>query len=439
MATYEEDLALPPELLAEQDAIKRRMAIAQALMQQAQDPLVAPQGGRYVVPISPLQGIAKLAKTYLGAKGMKDSQEAAREVEGRGLSNRRAEMERILQAGAGTPEIQQPSDQFGGGPGRAGTPGGRDKLIQAMAQSQYPEFQQVALQQQMRPPIQLGRTLVDSNTYKPLAVDQAVAAEQEAARKQRMAELEMKLVDARSSREEKFAAQKELANMQSQSRKELANMQLEGRKDMAKVTEAITKQGRGESKYAEERMKAKAGEMTALEKSAGAAYKQIQALDRFLEASKTGTEGGAQPILTDVRNFLSTFGVPSGNLKEVRQMEQAVNDILATKFQEFGARGLTDRDMAILQASLPRVETDRRSRENIANILRKAHINTINDYQAQIEEEARLHPDLAGKLSSPPWVNEFRKRGTPEEQAAPSGSPGSPGVIPESVKRFLSR
>lgn len=436
MATYEEDLALPPELLAEQDAIRRRMAIAQALMQQGQEPLIAPQGGRYVVPVNPLQGLAKLAKTYIGAKGVRDSQDAERELKKQARADRQAEMDRILQAGSGTTEIAMPAEALGGGPGRAAVPGGRDRLIQAMAQSRYPEFQQAALQQQMRPPIQLGRTLIDPNNYKPLAVDQAVAAEQEAARKQRMAELQMKLDDARASREEKFAAQKELANIQTQSRKELANMQLEGRKDMAKVTEAITKQGRGESKYAEERMKAKASEMTSLEKAAGAAFKQIQALDRFLEASKTGTEGGAQPILTDVRNFLSTFGIPSGNLKEVRQMEQAVNDILATKFQEFGARGLTDRDMAILQASLPRVETDRRSRENIANILMKAHINTINDYQAQIEEEARLHPDLAGKLSSPPWVKDFRKRRMPEEKTA---TPGSPSIIPDSVKRYLNR
>lgn len=224
MATYEEDLALPPELLAEQDAIRRRMAIAQALMQQGQEPLIAPQGGRYVVPVNPLQGLAKLAKTYIGAKGVRDSQNAERELKKQARADRQAEMDRILQAGSGTTEIAMPADALGGGPGRAAVPGGRDKLIQAMAQSQYPEFQQAALQQQMRPPIQLGRTLVDPNTYKPLAVDQAVAAEQEAARKQRMAELEMKLADARASRKEKLAAQKELASMQIESRKDLASV-----------------------------------------------------------------------------------------------------------------------------------------------------------------------------------------------------------------------
>lgn len=231
MASYEESLALPPELAAEQEAIARRRMIAQAMMQQAQEPLIMPQGGRLVVPVSPFQGIAKLAKSYLGAKGVKDSEEASKSLAERSKAARmeeraarQEEMARIIQAGAGSPEISQPPDALGGGPGRPAMTGGRDKLIAAMAQSRYPDMQGMALQQQMKAPINLGRSLIDPNTYKTVATDDTFIAEQQMAREQRQRELEMKLNDSRVAREEKIAAQKELAAMQIESRKELSNV-----------------------------------------------------------------------------------------------------------------------------------------------------------------------------------------------------------------------
>ena len=47
--------------------IKRRQALAQALMQQAQEPLGAGQStGRYVTKVSPFEGLAKLGQAYFG-------------------------------------------------------------------------------------------------------------------------------------------------------------------------------------------------------------------------------------------------------------------------------------------------------------------------------------------------------------------------------------
>ncbi len=65
---------IPPELAAEMMGIKGRKAISQALLEQSMQPLQAPEvKGRFSVPISPLQGIAKLAQSYMGQKGLTEA------------------------------------------------------------------------------------------------------------------------------------------------------------------------------------------------------------------------------------------------------------------------------------------------------------------------------------------------------------------------------
>lgn len=62
---------LPPELAAQLMGLTREQAIAQALMQQSQQPLAAPQAkGRFEVPIGPLSAIAKVAQAYMAKQGV---------------------------------------------------------------------------------------------------------------------------------------------------------------------------------------------------------------------------------------------------------------------------------------------------------------------------------------------------------------------------------
>lgn len=65
---------IDPEIAAQMLGLKRKRSVADALMQQALSPLkadrVAPGG--LAVPISPWEGIAQLAKAYMGSKGLED-------------------------------------------------------------------------------------------------------------------------------------------------------------------------------------------------------------------------------------------------------------------------------------------------------------------------------------------------------------------------------
>lgn len=168
-------------------------------------------------------------------------------------------------------------------------------------------------------------------------------------------------------------------------------------------TSVTVSTGKGDSKYAEKRLSDAAEQLTALGKSAESAWKANQALDRFSKASGGGAQGGAQPIITATQNFLSSFGYTADTLKDTRQMEQAIGDILGNKMAELGARGLTDKDMEVLRQSLPRVDTDKASRDNVVEILKKANNNVVAEYENARLEEARVYPDLSKRIPDPAW------------------------------------
>lgn len=163
--------------------------------------------------------------------------------------------------------------------------------------------------------------------------------------------------------------------------------------------------GKGESKYIEERYKTQASNFDELEKSAKSAYKSNQALQSFAESSDKGDAGGAQPLITGAKNFLSSFGFGFDDLSDTTKMQQAIGQILGQKMQELGARGLTDQDMKILRESLPRVETDRRARIEVINVLQKANNQTISEYIDYVGQENKDHPKA--RFIRPGWVNSW--------------------------------
>lgn len=168
-----------------------------------------------------------------------------------------------------------------------------------------------------------------------------------------------------------------------------------------------------DSKYAETRLGAQASAMAEVEKSAQSAWRQNQLLDRFIESSDKGFVGGAAPVKQAIGNFLSSFGYSGEALKETNKMAAALNEILVTQMGELGARGLTDKDMEKLLASLPRIETDANARVEIARLMKKANDYKIQDYLSQIEAERQTYPELASRVREPLWAKEFRKKQRP--------------------------
>lgn len=170
--------------------------------------------------------------------------------------------------------------------------------------------------------------------------------------------------------------------------------------------------------YAKERLKKQAAQMDDLEKAAESGYKKIKALDSFMSMNDEAQQGNVQPLITGIQNFLASFGAEFEGLEGVRKQEQAIATIQANYMQELGARGLTDQDMKILGQSLPRVNIDRKSREDVVRILRKAYTNDIEEWAHRRSQEDANYDSLKGKLYNPRWFDEYKQnksRETKEE------------------------
>lgn len=148
------------------------------------------------------------------------------------------------------------------------------------------------------------------------------------------------------------------------------------------------------------------------ESKASFAVSTINALDRFLESSPSAAAGGLQPLLTNVKNLLSSFGISPDSLVNEQKMSAAIDQILMGKMESMGstARGLTNEDMESMRNSLPRINTDRRAREEVARIVKKSRANDIEDYRIQRISESENFPDIAKVRPAPRFYLDWIKK-----------------------------
>lgn len=147
-------------------------------------------------------------------------------------------------------------------------------------------------------------------------------------------------------------------------------------------------------------------------KTAKVAYKNSFALDRFIKNSDSAQGGALQPVISMAQNFFATFGFNPDSLKSTDEMQSALNSILESKMEEFGARGLTDQDMKILRDELPKINTSKDSRINVARIMQKAFDNDIREYDNRLKQEKILYPDKGQFI--PQWLKAWRQRAVPQ-------------------------
>lgn len=146
---------LPPELALEAEALRRRQAIAQAMMSQSMQPVQAPEvKGRFSVPVSPLQGVAQLAQAYFGNKGMERAEQgyaglASKQRKGvaDALTQYQTGMsgtpERTVEPSVSTDELGQPMPMITQ-PAQPATPEARRAAISQAMVSNYPQLRQLA-------------------------------------------------------------------------------------------------------------------------------------------------------------------------------------------------------------------------------------------------------------------------------------------------------
>lgn len=185
-------------------------------------------------------------------------------------------------------------------------------------------------------------------------------------------------------------------------------------KELEKAEKGATKVivGPEQKAYLGESGKIEAGVTEESRSAAQAAYKNSAALERFIENSDTAQGGLLQPVFSFAQNFFASFGFDAESLKSVDDMRSALNSILESKMEQFGARGLTDQDMKILSEELPKINTSKSSRVNVARIMQKAFDNDIREYDNRLRQEKELYPDKAQFI--PSWLKSWRTRAVPQ-------------------------
>lgn len=103
---------------------------------------------------------------------------------------------------------------------------------------------------------------------------------------------------------------------------------------------------------------------------------------------------------------------------------------------ELGARGLTDKDMEVLRQSLPRVDTDKGSRDNVVAILKKANDAVLNEYENARSEEARVYPDLATRITNPGWYKAYKSKAKPMSDSLVAAIPTEQSAQKGSIEKW---
>lgn len=231
---------LPPEIEAEQLSIRRKQALAEAMIKRGMTPAEGGMVGRYYVPPSPLEGIAQLVNAYMGSKQLGEADKAYSALGGKyqkGVSDAMMDYQRQKTGTPGLEGVESPPDEIGGGPGRdavAAVPGNPRAAVESAMMNPYLKNNpMISADLKSLQPTTLGRSMVVPATGEVTATDATWTQEQQEARKARedaavlareakKAELEAKLADAKASREEKAAAQRELAQMRADFAREAA-------------------------------------------------------------------------------------------------------------------------------------------------------------------------------------------------------------------------
>ena len=223
---------LPPEIAIEQQQLRRRQSMADALMEQAMRPIQGNQmAGGYVVPISPFQGLAQMANTYVAGKKQREAEEGMKGLGARYQQGLADAVQQYGRAKAGTPGSEETiiDEQANDGEGAQATiaapavAGDSRKAIREAMLSQYPQMRQMA---------QLD--LSQLNRQEDRADTQRFRAQEaQAAREARMSELQMRMQDARATAADRAAMQRELAQMQIDARRDIASMNAGLRRDLA--------------------------------------------------------------------------------------------------------------------------------------------------------------------------------------------------------------
>ena len=119
--------------------------------------------------------------------------------------------------------------------------------------------------------------------------------------------------------------------------------------------------------------------------------------------------GNRSNRFTATKNFLASFGMDSESLTYETVMDQARAGTLVAYMKEMGARGLTDKDMEILNRSLPRLNTSREARKAVAEVMIRNYDKSLKEFSHNYNTVMTNKPELAPITIKPLWLDSWEK------------------------------
>lgn len=225
---------MPGNWQTQQAEIEYQRKLAERLAGDTELPQGQMIGGQFVPPAW-TQMLAKALNPMWAKQHREEAGRKAETLAGEQMAERTGTLDRFSKAMKGTPESMTGQVyQAGGNPDETGGMGYQPALLgdrnAAMAElgkSRDPMLQNLYMAQMLKEPdkpVVVGRSLLDPRTGKQVGVDSTWQGEQQAAREAKKAELEAKLADRATSRDEAAALRRELAANASADRRMIAGM-----------------------------------------------------------------------------------------------------------------------------------------------------------------------------------------------------------------------
>ena len=142
------------------------------------------------------------------------------------------------------------------------------------------------------------------------------------------------------------------------------------------------------------------------EKNAVGAFSRVNSMAIYKKLGANAAAGRVQPVITGVKNILSSFGFTPESLVNEQVMSSTIDYILANYMKELGARGLTDTDIKTIKNSLPTLNTSKESRIAVANIIQKVNTKVIDQYRV---DRVNLTKNYPNRLNRAPFPNFYKE------------------------------
>lgn len=436
---------LPDEYSTQARDIQRRQQMADMLQQQAQTPLETNRmAGGYVVPIHPLEGLAKLMAGMQARSERKGADEQAVKLAQLMQQNRADTIQRAIAAGQPAPAIEAPSEGMGGGPGRPAMPGNPRAAYDVLAQSKDPMLSQMgfaSLLKSLEPksPIKLGKddTLVDPNTFRPvysptpqtkfhtLGPGQSLVPEPTAPGAPTQPALTIPERSPEAIRAVEEAMRRAGIDPQSPEAQGLFRNLVNKQTTHQPAPSATAIATAGPKAFETELGKQDAEKLAEWRKNAELGQQMLTTAANMRDAIKRGVfSGGGADLKTEAANLISGLtGTPIKSLPGSQLFNAEASNLVLDRVKLLGANP-SNADREFIEKTVPRLSSSPEARDQlIAFLERKAQSNI--DLFRRADSHARQNRGLGG-------FDYFQPSGSPSatQPAVPPPPPGFQVVPP---------